>query len=148
MSNYRNGHSATGVLLRIGNLTFKARLEEAEAPQTCAAFRELLPLRKPILHARWSGEAGWIPLGKFALNSGYENHTSHPSPGQILLYAFGLSEPEILIPYGSCAFSSRVGQLAGNHFLTIVSGSEQLKEFGRLVLWDGAQDVVFESHAI
>jgi hypothetical protein len=37
-----------------------------------------------------------------------------------------------------------MGPLAGNHFLTIVDGREQLKDLGHKVLWDGAQDVLFE----
>jgi hypothetical protein len=40
-------------------------------------------------------------------------------------------------------FASKLGQLAGNHFLTILEGREQLQELGRLVLWEGAQDIVF-----
>jgi hypothetical protein len=34
-----------------------------------------------------------------------------------------------------------VGQLAGNHFLTLTSGLELLPELGRLVLWRGAQPI-------
>ena len=96
------------------------------------------------MHARWSGEATWIPLGDADMGIDYENHTSHPGPGQILLYPGGFSETEILFPYGSASFASKVGSLAGNHFLTVISGSEQLKGLGRLVLWEGAQDIVFD----
>jgi hypothetical protein len=46
---------------------------------------------------------------------------------------------------GGTCFASIVGQLAGNHFLTITEGREQLRELGRTVLWEGAQDVVFET---
>ena len=134
-------------MLRItaGPFVFTARMEEEDAPQTCAAFSMLLPFRNKIIHARWSGEACWIPLGDFTLNVEYENHTSHPAPGQILFYPGGFSETEILFPYGGARFASKVGQLAGNHFLTVVSGNEQLRELGRKTLWEGAQDIVFEA---
>src|SRR5579872_3770189 len=133
-------------LLRItaGPYIFTARMEEADAPETCAAFAKLLPYRQKIIHARWSGEACWIPLGDFKLGVGYENHTSHPAPGEILLYPGGFSETEILFPYGATMFASKLGQLAGNHFLTIAAGREQLRELGHTVLWEGAQDIVFE----
>ena len=90
------------------------------------------------------GEAAWIPLGDFDIGVGFENHTSHPSRGDILLYPGGYSETEILFPYGNTLFASKMGQLAGNHFLTLIEGQENLAELGRLVLWEGAQDIVFE----
>ena len=130
--------------ITVGSLKFTARMEEEDAPKTCEAFTKLLPFHNKIIHARWSGEAAWIPLGDFQVGVGYENHTSYPSPGQILLYPGGFSETEILFPYGGARFASKLGQLAGNHFLTITSGNEQLRELGRLVLWEGAQDIVFE----
>lgn len=134
-------------LLRItaGPFVFTARMEETNAPETCAAFMRLLPYRQKIIHARWSGEACWIPLGDFKLGVGYENHTSHPAPGEILFYPGGFSETEILFPYGAASFSSKLGQLAGNHFLTVIEGREHLREMGRKVLWEGAQDIVFEA---
>jgi hypothetical protein len=135
-------------LLRItvgGTFVYTARMEQADAPQTCAAFERLLPYRQKIIHARWSGEACWIPLGEFQLGAPFENHTSHPSRGDILFYPGGYSETEILFPYGSACFASKMGQLAGNHFLTIVEGQEQLATMGRKVLWEGAQDIVFEA---
>lgn len=127
-----------------GPYLFTAQLEEAAAPRTCAAFSKLLPYRQKLIHARWSGEACWIPLGDFRLGVDFENHTSHPSSGQILFYPGGISETEILFPYGSALFASKVGQLAGNHFLTITEGREHLQDMGRLVLWQGAQNILFE----
>jgi hypothetical protein len=134
----------TTLRITVGPFTYTARMEEADAPQTCAAFRALLPYRQKIIHARWSGEACWIPLGDFKLDVGYENHTSHPAPGEILFYPGGYSETEILFPYGACLFASKLGQLAGNHFLTVESGRERLCEMGRLVLYEGARDISFE----
>jgi hypothetical protein len=134
----------TDIRITVGSLTFIAQLEEIDAPATCAAFRELLPFRNRLIQARWSGEAAWIPLGDLDLGLGYENHTSYPAPGEILLYPGGYSETEILFPYGSTRFASKVGQLAGNHFMTIIEGREDLPVLGRLVLWEGAQDISFE----
>lgn len=130
--------------ITVGRLQFTARIEELAAPQTCEAFNKLLPFRSKIIHARWSGEAAWIPLGEFKLGVDFENHTSHPAPGEILFYPGGYSETEILFPYGGACFASKMGQLAGNHFLTIIDGRENLRELGRLVLWEGAQDILFE----
>jgi Protein of unknown function (DUF3830) len=127
-----------------GPFTYLARLEQAAAPKTCAAFCKVLPFESQIVHVRWSGEAVWIPLGERDFGVGYENHTSYPAPGQIILYPGGISETEILLAYGSVNFASKMGQLAGNHFLTIVSGAESLAELGRTVLWQGAQAIRFE----
>jgi hypothetical protein len=103
----------------------------------------MLPLKTRIIHARWSGEACWIPFGDLNLDIGYENHTSYPAPGQMLLYPGGISETEILFPYGATLFASKVGQLAGNHFATVNEGKDRLRELGELVLWKGAQEITF-----
>ena len=100
-----------------------------------------LPIRSQLIHCKWSGESTWIPFGDQRPDVGYENHTAHPAPGQILIYTGEISECEILFPYGACSFSSRVGPLAGNHFATLTSGQEQLAEMGRRVLWEGAQEI-------
>ena len=104
----------------------------------------MLPFQSKVVHCRWSGESTWVPMGERRLDLAPENHTSHPAPGQILIYPGGISETEILFPYGACLFSSKVGQLAGNHFATVTSGNERLAEIGRLTLWEGAQDFRIE----
>lgn len=128
----------------IADLRFLARLETEMAPKTSARFRAMLPLKTKIIQARWSGEACWIPFGDLDLGLGYENHTSHPAPGHLLLYPGGVSETEILFPYGATMFASKAGQLAGNHFATICEGNDQLATLGRRVVWEGAQDITFE----
>jgi Protein of unknown function (DUF3830) len=133
------------VRIAAGPFAFAARLERTAAPQTCAKFERMLPYRERIIHARWSGEACWIPLGELDLGLGYENATSYPAPGAILLYPGGVSETEILLAYGAVQFASKAGPLAGNHFLTIVEGLAQLPALGRLVLWEGAQPIEFSA---
>lgn len=135
----------TDVRITVGDLVFTARWEDEAAPKTCAAFRALLPFHNRLVQARWSGESAWIPLGDFQVGVGFENATSHPAPGEVLLYPGGYSETEILFPYGATCFASKLGQLAGNHFLTITGGREQLRELGHRVLYDGAQDILFKT---
>jgi uncharacterized protein DUF3830 len=124
-------------------MRFVAAFDEEAAPTTVAAFRAILPFEDRIIHCRWSGESNWIPWGDRELGIGPENATSYPAPGQLLLYPAGVSETELLFPYGHCCFASKAGQLAGNHFATVVEGGEQLAELGRLTLWEGAQEISF-----
>jgi len=132
------------VKITAGPFVFIARMQTAKAPATCAMFAGLLPFRNRVIHSRWSGEAVWIPLGEMATGLAFENHTSHGSRGDLLFYPGGFSETEILFVYGSSRFASKMGQLAGNHFLTVEQGNEHLEAFGKLVLWEGAQDILFE----
>lgn len=127
-----------------GDFTFGARFETALAPKTVAKFRSVLPYVEKIIHVRWSGEGCWIPLGDYDFGLDYENHTSYPAPGQIILYPGGISETEILVAYGAVHFASKVGQLAGNHFITITEGLENLVAMGRSTLLKGAQPIRFE----
>src|SRR6187397_1162122 len=115
------------------------------SPTICPRTCTVLHTDSAISRTRWSGEAWWIPLGDYQLGVGYENHTSHPSRGDLLWYPGGISETELLFAYGSSRFASKVGQLAGNHFLETLEGREGLEEMGRHVLYHGAQDIVFEA---
>jgi hypothetical protein len=140
----RKGHSTMDVQIRAGDFFFNAKFELEAAPKTCVLFRSLLPYRQKIIHVRWSGEGVWIPLGGLDLGLQYENATSHPAPGEIIVHPGGISETEILVAYGAVDFSSKVGQLAGNHFLTIHDDLARLRKMGEQVLWEGALDLEFK----
>lgn len=133
----------TLVDISVGEFGFVARLEEALAPRTCAAFRAMMPYEDHLIHVRWSGEGCWIPMGARAFDLPWENHTCYPRPGQFIFYPGGVSETEILLAYGEVCFSSRYGQLPGNRFLTVVEGGERLADLGRTTLWRGAQPIRF-----
>jgi hypothetical protein len=106
--------------------------------------RRLLPYSQSIIHARWSGEACWIPLGTFDLGVPPENPTSRPAPGEILFYPGGIGETEILVPYGATRFSSVAGELECSHFLTIIENRESLADMGRQILLKGSKSIRFE----
>ncbi|MEC4594728.1 MULTISPECIES: DUF3830 family protein [Nitrospirillum] len=130
-----------------GGFRFTARLEEELAPATCARFLAMQPYDEKLIHVRWSGEGCWIPMGDTPYDLPWENATRHPAPGQFIFYPGGYSETEILLAYGGVAFASKLGPLAGNHFLTIIEGQEQLPALGRKVLWEGAQPISFRPRA-
>ncbi|AUN96106.1 DUF3830 family protein [Pseudazoarcus pumilus] len=131
------------VRITVGERVLVAETVDA-APRTVAAFLARLPWKTQLIHVRWSGEGCWVPLGDERVDFGFENATAHPAPGDVLFYPGGYSETEIILAYGACAFASKLGPLAGNHFLSVVEGREHLREIGESCLWRGAQDVVFE----
>jgi hypothetical protein len=125
----------------IGVDTFPVRLERDLAPASCARLRAMAPLGIDLIHARWSGEACWAPLAPAwpaELLLPQENATANPAPGQILLYAGPLSEPELLVPYGPTRFACSAGALVGNPVMTVEDRLGRLEELGRQILWGGA----------
>ena len=133
------------VTLTIGADRFPARWETQRSPATCAAFARLLPFAQKLIHARWSGEACWVPLGALNIDVGPEQPIGQPQPGQVLFYPAAVSETEILVPYGVTRFSSVAGRLEGNHFLTITGDLSRLAQVGREILWYGARDIRIEN---
>lgn len=130
------------VTITIGEQVFRGRFRDDLAPKTCAAFRSLVPFIQKVIQARWSGEACWVPLGNSSLDLELESPTSFPSPGELLYYPGGISEAEILLPYGTTRFASEAGPLSGSHFLTIIDSLDRLAGIGRDALWYGAQQLI------
>jgi Protein of unknown function (DUF3830) len=131
--------------IAIGDACFWGRLERTCAKSTCEVFERLLPFDAKMIHAQWSGEACWIPLGSRNLKLDPENATQYPRPGQILFYPGGRSETEILIAYGCVRFACSAGPLAGNHFATLDGDVSRFAALGREMLWTGARPVRFEA---
>lgn len=139
-------HSLT---VTIGTGSFTARLRRDLAPRSCEFLMGLLPYSGKVIHARWSGEALWSPLAAVVppdLILPKENPRIEPRPGEILLYTGEVSEPELLIPYGTSRFACKAGALEGNPVLTIEDGLERLAQLGREVLWHGAVELRIEPH--
>ena len=129
------------LVIEIEREKFLAVMHEDRAPKTCSALLKALPIKGRVIHARWSGEAIWLPMNNIKIKADFENQTIHPSKGELLFYPGFLSEREILIPYGSSAFASKVGFLPGNHFASIEEGLDRLAEVGKRVLWEGAKKI-------
>jgi len=137
----------SSVRITIGTKIFFARLQRDLAPQSCARLEQLLPYCGSLIHARWSGESCWSPLTPVWRSGSIlpaENATGNPAAGQILLFAGALSEPELLVTYGTSRFACNAGPLAGNPVLTIENGLSDLAELGREILWHGAKDLCIE----
>lgn len=126
--------------LQIGTVRLSATLRRDLAPQSCESLMRILPYNGAVIHARWSGEALWSPLaGSWPAGRHVprEHATCEPKIGDVLLYAGDLSEPELLIPYGTTRFCCKAGLLEGNPVLTIDDPLSVLPELGRGVLWKG-----------
>ncbi|HEX4301122.1 MAG TPA: DUF3830 family protein [Gammaproteobacteria bacterium] len=133
--------------LNIGAEHFTARLRRDLAPRSCDYLLGLLPYVGQVIHARWSGEALWVPLTASVppdLVLPWESATADPAPGQVLLYAGERSVPELFIPYGVNRFACKDGPLEGNLVLTIEGGVQRLAEIGPEVLWKGAKELRIE----
>jgi uncharacterized protein DUF3830 len=135
------------VEITIGGETFQGRLQGNLAPQTCRRFLAMLPWQLRLIHARWSGEACWIPLGDLNLQLPLESEVHAPEPGQLLYYPGGIGESEILLPYGTTRFECSAGSLSGTPFLRIYDDLDRLASVGRSVLWQGERAVKFSAQA-
>jgi hypothetical protein len=132
------------VLLAVGSYSFHGTIEHETAPLASAWLIKQFPLKGALQHARWSGEAAWLPLGG-APQLVPENATAHPRPGQILLYAGMISQAELLIPYGACTFASKAGTLAGSPVITLDGSLEDLVALGSLLIAKGTQNLTLHS---
>ena len=50
-----------------------------------------------------------------------------------------MSQAELLLPYGACAFASKAGSLAGNPVVALDGPLEELRALGSLLIEKGVQ---------
>ncbi len=135
--------------LKQKNVRAVATLLEEEAPRTCAALWELLPIDGETYHAKWAGRELYTLVPPPKVGPGQENATIMPIPGDLLY--FDVSPDSIDIPvdlrkanprglvdvavfYGRNSFLlSPQGFMPGNLFATITEGfAEYAKACGEL----------------
>jgi uncharacterized protein DUF3830 len=115
-----------------------ATLLEEEAPRTCAALWELLPINGDTFHAKWAGRELYTLVPPPKVGPGVENATIMPIPGDLLYFdvspdsidipiAMRKAHPQGLVDiavfYGRNSFLlSPQGFMPGNLFATITEG--------------------------
>lgn len=125
-----------------GDQTHSGVLLESEAPESVAAFRDLLPLESVLRHVRWSGHAVWVNIDDVGLPEiPRENHTVYPSRGDVLFYPGYRNEQEILLACGPTCFKSPAGELAGNHVAMLDTDRETLRALEERTLVEGELSV-------
>jgi hypothetical protein len=130
--------------ISIGGRLFAARLRWDLAPQSCERLTAMVPFRGDVIHARWSGEAIWSSLSTVWPNASMlerEHATAHPEPSEVLLFADGRNEPELLNLWCLPISRARWGPLEGNPVLLSQEDLPQLGERGRAILILGAVEL-------
>jgi hypothetical protein len=121
-----------------------ARLLDDEAPRTCKAVWESLPLGGDAYHAKYARNEVYTLVPRFAAEEpGIENPTVTPIPGDVMYFTFepwqltagshGYAEQhaqtvDLAIFYGrnNLLLNGDVGWVVGNVFATIVEGLDEM----------------------
>jgi hypothetical protein len=139
-----------------------ARLLDDQAPRTCAAVWNALPLSAPVFHGKYARNEIYTLLPAFApIAPGKENTTVTPIPGDLCYFAFDsddLGNPaygyepaagigttgaivDLALFYGrnNLLINGDQGWVPGNVFGTIVTGLDQLAAACQDVWMGGAR---------
>jgi hypothetical protein len=72
--------------LKLKDVRAVATLLEDEAPRTCNAVWEALPIEGDTYHAKWAGRELYTLVPSFPVGPGEENATITPIPGDVLYF--------------------------------------------------------------
>ena len=134
----------TGLNITAGPFKFQARFETGLAPKTCEIFQRLLPYQQRVIHVRWSGEAVGFRWARPTWACRRKTRPATRRPARCSSIPAASAKPKSCSAYGGVCFASKMGQLAGNHFITITSPLDDLPKLGKMVLWEGAQAIRIE----
>jgi hypothetical protein len=124
--------------IKIDNSVFSAVMLEEQAPKTCKAVLNLLPLEGEIFHATWSGDMLFLKHHEIPAKLEPENQTIYPSRGDIGLNS---NLKEIQIIYGQAQLRARFGPAPDNIFARISEDMEGLAEIGKKIHREGAKKI-------
>jgi Protein of unknown function (DUF3830) len=132
------------LVLKLKGVRAVATLLEDEAPRTCNAVWETLPIEGDTYHAKWAGRELYTLVPPFPVGPGEENATITPIPGDVLYFdvspdtidlsvALRRQHPKGLVDlavfYGrNNLLLGPAGFMPGNLFATITDG---LAEYAR-----------------
>jgi len=125
-----------------------ARLLDAEAPRTCAAVWDALPLGGDVFHAKYARNEVYTMVPRFAPEPpGLENTTVTPIPGDVMYFDFaagvldhsfketvGVSDlpgvVDLAVFYGrnNLLLNADIGWVVGNVWATIVENLDEMAE--------------------
>jgi hypothetical protein len=117
----------------------KFHFYDSQAPETCMAIRQILPLDIKLFHAKTSGEELWTPDGP-ELNIIQENATVNIEPGEIGIAPVHLRNKIsrcLVITYGQ----AKLFDCANIFGQVIKEDEDKLRDLGNRIWLEGAQIV-------
>lgn len=150
------------ITLQTRGVTARARMLDEEAPRTCAAVWDALPLSGQVFHGKYARNEIYTLLPAFAeRDPGRENTTITPIPGDVCWFGFTgdeLGNPaygyeqqdetraqrdivDLAVFYGrnNLLINGDVGWVPGNVFATITEGLPELAAACQDVWMGGAR---------
>jgi hypothetical protein len=124
-----------------------AELLEKDAPRTCAAVWDALPMGGEAQHAKYARNEVYTMVPRFGPEIGYENTTVTPIPGDVVYFSFaggmldrsfkadqgidhlpGVIDLAIFYGRNNLLINGDVGWVPGNVYATITEGLDAMAE--------------------
>jgi len=130
--------------IKIDDSVFLAAMLEEQAPKTCKAVLNLLPLEGELFHATWSGDMLFFKCHEIPAKLEPENQTIYPSRGDVGLNS---NLKELQIVYGQAQLRARFGPAPDNLFARITENLKALEEIGKRIHREGAKRITVIFHS-